>query len=167
MSSVERRLTVVAVFAACVAIASIVIAVIALVEAAGPGPTSVSSPATGVYIDGPPGQPHYLVAVTSLKAGSLQGAMDYVYQDGQTSVVFTFRGSSQQLRPGSSVEVITMVPTLVPNDGSASQQHSSVPSAISVIYEPGFLNFGECGNYLHFVPSLAACQFSYLRTNEL
>jgi hypothetical protein len=124
-------------------------------------------PLSGVYADGASGQPHYFVAITYLRTGQLQGTMDFVYQDGQTSVVFTFQGSSQQLRVGADVAVLTLVPSVVPQNGSASQQPSSVPTALSVVYQSKALDFGECSNYLHFVPSLAGCHFTYAQSNQL
>ncbi len=167
MPTSERSLKVAVGLTSLLAIASVTIAIAALFNSSATRPTVREIPLSGVYADGASGQPHYFVAVSSLGEHTLTGSMDFVYQDGQTSVVFTFQGSVQQLRPGANVAVLTLVPSLVPQDGSASQKRSSVPTAISAVYQGKGLSFGECGNYLHFVPSLAGCQFTHVNDNEL
>ena len=58
------------------------------------------------------------------RLGSLTGSVNFLYQDGQTSVVFTFDGTVQGL-------IATLTPTQVPQDGAASQPMGTVPTAIS------------------------------------
>jgi hypothetical protein len=48
----------------------------------------------------------------------------------------------------------------VPQNGSASQNPTTVPAAISATYGPGSITLGECSSYLHFVQSMAQCTFS-------
>ena len=87
----------------------------------------------------------------------MRGALDYVFQDGQTAVVFTFRGTSQALRANATSGVLTIEPVITPANTSLIQ-HTPLP-ALAVTYGPGQLEFGECSSYLR-VPSLAACTFS-------
>jgi len=131
-------------------------------------PTSnPGAPSSGIYTDAPAGQPHYFVALTNDGDGSVHGAMDYVYEDGQTSTVFTLQGTEVPLHQGSRAGVLTLLPTRIPQNGSASQAPKSVPAAISVTFDGRYLNFGECCSYLHFISVMTACQFSLLKGNEI
>jgi hypothetical protein len=122
-------------------------------------PTSPTAPAgitvpSGMYVDGTSGTPHYFVSLSDDNEG-FSGSVNFVYQDGQSSVVFTFVGTAQN---GAA----TLRPTSVPqNAGSASQEPSTVPSVISVSIDKDSFNLGECTGYLHFTRSLAQCVFTY------
>ncbi|MCK4177898.1 hypothetical protein [Aciditerrimonas ferrireducens] len=127
-----------------------------------PGSSSTAAAAstplvgTGVYVDGGVGTPHYFVVLNTSTASSIGGSVDFVYQDGQTSVVFTFRGTV-----GDDGTVATLTPLAVPqHSGSASQPPGSIPSALSATLAHGSISLGECTSYLHFAPSEAACTFS-------
>jgi hypothetical protein len=125
--------------------------------------TPVAPPATvapvvnpldsGTYANGGQGTPHYYVSVTGTSAGRLIGSVNFLYQDGQSSVVFTFDGTSEN---GSA----TLQPTGIPQNGSASQNPASVPAAISATYGQGAVDLGECTSYLHFVQAMAQCSFT-------
>lgn len=93
--------------------------------------------------------------------------MNYLYQDGQTSVVFTFTGLNQGIGGSSERGILTLTPELVPRDGSASQKPSTLPSAISATYDSSRISFGECTNYLHFANTLAECTFVRESGNQL
>ncbi|MHB1582717.1 MAG: PASTA domain-containing protein [Acidimicrobiales bacterium] len=109
----------------------------------------------GIYVDGSQGTPHYFISLTNTTGGGLSGSVDFLYQDGQTSVVFTFEGTTQNA-------VATLHPTNIPqNGGSASQNPATVPSAISATLGPASISLGECTSYLHFTQSLAQCGFAY------
>lgn len=117
-------------------------------------PATVSNPlASGTYANGSPGTPHYFLSVSSSSSGDLTGSVNYLYQDGQTSVVFTFDGSDQN---GTA----TVRPTSVPQNGAASQNPATVPAVISATYGQGSVDLGECVSYLHFAQSLAQCTFT-------
>ncbi len=118
-----------------------------------PPPTVTNPLASGTYVNGSPGTPHYFLVVSSSPGGDLTGSVDFLYQDGQTSVVFTFQGSGQN---GAA----TLRPTTVPQNGSASQNPSTVPAVISATYGQGSVDLGECTSYLHFVQSMAQCTFT-------
>lgn len=110
---------------------------------------------TGIYVDGSQGTPHYFISLVNGTAGQLTGSVDFLYQDGQTSVVFTFDGTANN---GTA----TLHPTAVPQGaGSASQAPASVPSAILATLGQDSLSLGECTSYLRFTRSLAECTFSY------
>lgn len=119
----------------------------------------LSSPVaqTGIYVDGGQGTPHYLLALNNGSNGNVSGSVDFLYQDGQTSVVFTFVGTLS-----GAGTLATLTPVSVPqNNGSASQTPGSIPSQISATLSQGNINLGECTVYLHFVQSEAACGFTF------
>jgi hypothetical protein len=111
-------------------------------------------PMSGTYSDGPQGTPHYFVVMTTAAAGTLSGSLQFLYQDGQTSAVFTFSGTWQS---GTA----TLDPQSIPQNGSASQNPSTVPSAISITYDQTGLQLGECLQYMHFANSMSDCSFAY------
>jgi hypothetical protein len=95
---------------------------------------------SGIYLDGGSGTPHYYVALTSQPNGSISGAISFLYQDGQTSPVFSFSG-----------------PT---NSGTATLTPSTGGNPISLTYSANQMQFGECTQYLKFATSLAQCTFT-------
>lgn len=112
---------------------------------------------TGIYVDGGQGTPHYILALNNGSNGKVSGSVDFLYQDGQTSVVFTFVGTLS-----GAGTLATLTPISVPqNNGSASQTPGSIPSQISATLSQGYINLGECTGYLHFVQSEAACGFTF------
>lgn len=111
-------------------------------------------PRSGIYVDGGDGTPHYYMVVAVSRSGQVSGSVQFAYQDGQTSVVFTFSGRA-------SDGVATLTPVSIPQVGSASEAPSAVPSTISMTYGADDLQLGECVAYLHFAESVASCTFSY------
>lgn len=110
---------------------------------------------TGLYVDGGAGTPHYFLAWNLGPDGAISGAVDFVYQDGQTSVVFTFTGQFD-----GSDTVATLTPhAIAQGTGSASQPPGTVPAAISATLSTSSIELGECTSYLRFAPSEAACTF--------
>lgn len=104
-------------------------------------PLVVSSLPSGVYANGVDGTPHYFMSLTTQPDGTLSGSVSFLYQDGQTKVVFTFAGTSQ-----------ADTATLTPGDGGAP---------MSMTFGPKTLQLGECSTYLQFVQSLSQCTFNY------
>jgi hypothetical protein len=96
---------------------------------------------SGIYLDGGSGTPHYYVSLKVEPDGTLSGALSYLYQDGQTSPVFSFSG-----------------PT---NSGTATLTRSTGGSPISLTYSANQMQFGECTQYLKFATSLAQCTFTF------
>jgi hypothetical protein len=127
-----------------------------------PPPTTAPSTApvaplipNGIYTGGSPGTPHYFVSLTNGSSGGIAGSVNFLYQDGQTSVVFTFDGTVQ-------AGVATLHPTAVPQGGgSASQAPATIPSSLSATLNRNSVSLGECTSYLHFAQSLAQCNFTY------
>lgn len=131
-----------------------------------PTTTSATTPAaapivpSGIYDSDVAGDvPHYFISLTNGSAGNLTGAVMFAYQDGQTSVVFTFAGMVQ----GTEA---TLTPTAVPQGVGVSQDPSTIPSAISMSLGAGLsrgyvLTLGECASYLHFVQSMSQCDFVF------
>jgi len=109
---------------------------------------------SGIYVDGTQGTPHYFISLTTRGDGTVTGSIDFLYQDGQTSVVITFTGTTQS---GTA----TLSPTSVPQTGSAAENPDDVPSAISATYTQDSIGLGECTSYLHFAESVAQCSFSF------
>jgi hypothetical protein len=96
---------------------------------------------SGIYLDGEAGTPHYYVALTSDAGGMISGSLSYLYQDGQTSAVFTFSGRAN-----------ARTATVTPSTGG---------SPLSVTYSAKTMQFGECTQYLKLAQSLAQCTFTY------
>jgi hypothetical protein len=148
--------------------ASLALSIVALSRVETKPATTSRGPALrGVYRDGPADEPNYYVSVVDLGRGNVSGSMNFEYQDGQTSVVFTFHGVEQPLGDSSARGVLTLTPGLIPQVGSASQKPSSVPSAISASYSSATISFGECPDYLHFANTLADCDFVRTKGNQL
>jgi hypothetical protein len=109
----------------------------------------------GIYVDGGEGTPHYFISLKNGTGGGISGSVAFLYQDGQTSVVFTFDGTVQS-------GVATLHPISIPqNGGSASQNPATVPSVLSATLGSKSIALGECTSYLHFTESLAQCQFIF------
>jgi hypothetical protein len=108
--------------------------------------TATSSPfpslalPSGIYVDGPRGTPHYFVALTVEPGGASRGTVAYLYQDGQTSAVFTFTATSQ-----SGVATVT----------------TSTGALITATYGKKQLTLGECPSYLPLARSMADCTFRF------
>lgn len=111
-----------------------------------PGATATSSAfpsqvlPSGIYVDGSLGTPHYFVTLTVEPAGTLRGTVAYLYQDGQTSAVFTFTATSQ-----SGVATVK----------------TSTGASITATYGKKQLTFGECPSYLPLARSMADCTFGF------
>jgi len=121
-----------------------------LTVSSGPSGPSVSTTAaspvvselpSGIYLDGGSGTPHYYVSLTTQSDGTISGSLSYLYQDGQTSAVFSFSGSA--------------------NSGTAALTPSSGGGPISLTYSAKQMQFGECTQYLKFAQSMAQCTFTY------
>ncbi|MGD1013563.1 MAG: hypothetical protein ABR963_04130 [Acidimicrobiales bacterium] len=149
---------------ALVATAALVLSIIAVARSTPLTSPTTLGPLAGVYVSGSLDQPHYFVTLHE-KDDQVHGALGFVYQDGQTSVVFTFTGTGAPLgkhpQRGLMVAATTPVMGTTPNILS-----SKIPSSISVFYDSTSLAFGECADYLD-VPSLARCVFHVDRSNEI
>jgi hypothetical protein len=151
------------VMTALIATAALVLSIIAVARTPVASPTSLG-PLAGIYVSGSLDQPHYFVTLHE-QGDQVHGALGFVYQDGQTSVVFTFTGTGAPL--GKYPERGVMVVATTPVTGTTPNVLSSkIPSSISVFYDSTSLAFGECADYLD-VPSLARCVFNEDRTNKI
>jgi hypothetical protein len=148
---------------AMAAIVAIVLSSITLSERQSTSSTTSRMPASGAYLNGSSDRPHFDLVLSELGGGRLRGAVDFSYQDGQTSLVFTFQGTSQALRTGATTGFLTLTPLRVPSDTS-SELLSPPPSAISATYGAGQVNLGECDTYL-VVTTLSNCRFSLSNTS--
>lgn len=108
---------------------------------------------SGVYNGGSPSTPHYFVVLTVGTDGSVKGSVQYVFQDGQTTVVIPFTGNAQS-------GVATLNVGQIPNTGRSWLNATNAPSSISATYTSSSLNLGECSSYLS-VQSLSQCDFTY------
>lgn len=149
---------------AVLAVAAIVLSSIAL--ARGPSSSTIPGPpASGIYVSGSADRPHFYLVLTNLGDGLVRGSVDFQYQDGQTSLGFSFRGTSQILRPGSSTGALTLTPVTVPVRTS-SELFVPPPKGFSATFGPGEVDLGECSTYL-LVTSEGACQFSLSKADTL
>ncbi|HEY4455021.1 MAG TPA: hypothetical protein VGN81_11970 [Pseudonocardiaceae bacterium] len=106
---------------------------------------------SGIYVNGVQGTPHYFVSLASTSSGAVSGEVDFLFQDGQTGVAFTFTGT---MRNG----VMTIYPANVQNDPRIV---NNVPSVLSAEADQDAFGLGECTGYLPGTESLADCSFSY------
>lgn len=103
-----------------------------------PSPSPTFSPlASGIYIDGRSGTPHYFVTLTATGT-ELRGTLAFVYQDGQTGDAKPFTGSLQY-----------GVATLNFKDGS-----TGTASLASLGFE-----LGECQRWMRWARSRSDCDF--------
>jgi hypothetical protein len=122
--------------------------------------TAAPDPAlpNGIYVNGAPSTSlvtHYFVSLTNEANDGISGSVDFLYEDGQVVVVFTFDGTAQN-------GIATLLPIAVPrNGGSASQNPAAVPSAIAAPIGHRSLFLSGCTAYLHFVEGQAQCGFTY------
>jgi hypothetical protein len=106
----------------------------------------------GVYSDGPIGYPHYFVIIDNVGNGTITGTVNFLYEDGQTSVVFSFNATPIE-------GYLNIKVNKIPQIGSASENPSNVPTVISATYSSNYIDLGECLTYLHFASSNSDCQF--------
>lgn len=164
MNPRERRLAVGIVVTALVALVAIVVSSIALAQRQSSAPGEAGPPASGVYLNGASDRPHFYLVLTNLGEGRVRGSVDFRYQDGQTTLVFTFGGTTEALRAGATSGALTLTPEKIPSE-SSSQLVTPLPSALSATYDAGEVELGECDAYLE-VADLAACQFSLSTTSS-
>jgi hypothetical protein len=94
----------------------------------------------GVYTDGSPSVPHYVVTVFNSEAGEVSGALAIAYQDGRHSTLFTFTA-----HPTAGVfAVSTSPPTYHPE----------------AIMQGGELILPRCQQYLQYALTAAQCTFA-------
>lgn len=138
------------------------------ISAEGRAPTSSATPLppaspalrsvapTGIYVDGHRGEPQYFVAFNAGSGGEVGGAVDYLYQDGQTEVAFTFVG----VLTGSG-EVATLTPVAVPRQKPQDLQlTTALPPSISAVLSPNSISLGGCVAFLPAVATRAGCTFA-------
>jgi hypothetical protein len=112
----------------------------------GGSPASSGSPSisadlpSGIYVNGPPGTPHYFIALTDTTAGAFRGTVSFSAQDGQTSAAFTFTATTQ-----SGIATLT----------------TSSGRIITAPMGPKQISLGVCTDYLPFVQGLADCSFTF------
>ncbi len=143
-----------------VALAALVLALVALASEPKSSTHVSFAPLSGIYTDARNDVPHYFVSVNVREDRDVQGSMDFEYQDGQTSVVFTFRGVEVPTKSRATSGALTLTTTSTNGSGRAAQSAGSIPATLSVLYGAKSLVFGECTNYLRLAASLAACTFS-------
>ena len=105
----------------------------------------------GIYVNGVQGTPHYFVSVTNGSGGTVSGDVDFLFQDGQTEVAFTFTGT---LRNG----LMTIYPANVQHDPRIT---GKVPPVLSAAVDHDAFGLGECTGYLPGTESLAECEFTF------
>jgi hypothetical protein len=94
----------------------------------------------GVYTDGSPSVPHYIVTLSSPEAGQVSGALAIAYQDGRHSTLFTFSAHP-------TTEVFAL-------NASPATYH---PEAIM---QGGDLILPGCSQYLQYALTTAQCTFA-------
>jgi len=119
-------------------------------------PALQSAAPTGIYVDGPQGTPYYFITFNAGSGGKVSGAIDYLYQDGQTEVALTFVGTLT-----GSGSMATLTPVTVPKQKRQYLQlATSVPSAISATLSSNSISLGECVTFLPAVTTMSGCTFT-------
>jgi hypothetical protein len=107
-------------------------------------PSGTTTPVTilpaGVYTDGSPSVPHYIVTLSSSEAGEVSGALAIAYQDGRHSTLFTFNAHP-------TVKVFAL-------NASSAAYH---PEAV---IQGGELILPGCSQYLQYAVTAAQCRFA-------
>jgi hypothetical protein len=98
-------------------------------------------PETGLYVDGPDGNPHYVISVSQVKGSSIAGSVNLIYQDGRTGLLSAYTA----VKPSAD----TM--TLALKTGVAVK---------ATVQSHGFTIPG-CARYLPFIDRPAQCTFTY------
>lgn len=135
--------------------------VVHLVDLPGSSPTPpvvttepLSTIPTGVYLQGRQGTPRYFITLDAKGGYQFSGSLNFLYQDGQTAVVFNFNGSAF----GGSGQI---TPTQK-GDGS-SLLTSTLPSSIGLNYVrdiTGFIELSGCNAFLEYVDGSGPCDFA-------
>jgi hypothetical protein len=109
-----------------------------------PRPTGAPAPGlpeTGLYVDGPDGEPHYVISVRQAGLSALAGSVSFIYQDARTGLLSAYTAG----KPRAGVM------TLLLKNGTAVR---------ATVAKHGFTIAG-CARYLPFIDSPAGCTFTY------
>jgi hypothetical protein len=136
--------------------------VIVLQISTGPEGSQPASTPLGIFTDGSEGRPYYFISlfgsgdsVGGSTPRPVEGSLDFLYQDGQSSVVFTFDGTWS----GTN---LTMHPTSFPKAGSAVIRTGSVPQTIQATTISdllGVIRLPNCSSYLRLATTTQQCEF--------
>lgn len=124
-----------------------------------PAGTTTTAPgggilATGTYVAGSPGTPHYVVRVTSAAPDAVAGSVQFVYQDGRTVTVLTFTGTT-------AGPVATLRPTATTRIGNSGRQRTaSLPPSVTATLGRGSLVLQGCTGFLTFATTASDCAFT-------
>jgi len=99
--------------------------------------------------------PHYYVVINRAGGHTFSGSMNFRYQDGQSTIVFTFVG----VGVGNNAVLTAKPQQQVGSASSTSSGRTKIPSNISVALGGTTIEFGECLSYLKFATSYAQCTF--------
>ena len=110
----------------------------------------------GIFADGSTGTPYYFISLFE-KRGDVSGSVDFLHQDGQTSVVFTFEGTM-------TAESLTLHPTNASIATSTSEPEgtTTVPTTIQATVGDALtpaIELDNCTAYLSFATSARQCVF--------
>ena len=150
---------------ALVAIAALVLSLVALARATPSTSPARPGPLSGLYANGALDQPHYYVTLHESDDGKVSGALGFVFQDGQSSVAFTFKGTTTPLGQRDVTGMMVVATTIV-KEMTTSLLTSKVPSSISMPYDSTSFEIGECETFLD-VSSLAGCHFNVDRSHVI
>jgi hypothetical protein len=98
-------------------------------------------PETGLYVDGPDGEPHYVISVRQAGRSALAGSVSFIYQDARTGLLGAYTAG----KPRAGIM------TLLLKNGTAIR---------ATVAKHGFTIAG-CARYLPFIDSPAGCTFTY------
>ncbi len=109
-----------------------------------PRPTGALAPGlpeTGLYVDGPDGEPHYVISVRQAGRSTIAGSVSFIYQDARTGLLSAYTAGR-------------------PQAGAMTLLLKTGPAVRATVRPHGFTIAG-CARYLPFIDSPAGCTFTY------
>jgi len=102
-------------------------------------------PASGTYVNGPAGDPHSYVVLSTSGTASISGTANFVYQDGRETTEFSFSGTAG----GGTAQL---------------QSQGGGPGNFSATYTATTMTLQGCSSYLLFISSAGQCLFTLSAT---
>jgi hypothetical protein len=103
-------------------------------------------PESGLYVDGPDGNPHYVISVSQVKESSIAGSVYFIYQDAR-------------------IRLLSAYTAVKPSAGTMSLVLKTGGTVKATVQPHGFTIPG-CAKYLPFIHGPAQCTFTYTVTRR-
>jgi len=103
-------------------------------------PAESGFPATGVYYDGPVGEPHYVLDLTSSSSSAFDGSIIFAFEDGTTTSPMRFTGTA--------------------SGGQATLTMASGGGPVTATYAQDSIMLASCTTYLQYARTASLCSFT-------